>query len=632
MTKHLTQSTIRLEGAELPFLQLHEPTSKEAMLTSNDLDHETKDKLQMKAAPFLALMRKYRFTFNHEGEPSEEPPIISKFRTTKNQTKAAWVDLLSLFCNPHNYILIFKDMPTPQLVLFREVLRNHYVISTDVNRIMGTTCFKESLWSYSRSRLCAPLNIYFDDSNHKSTVDKAGYYRNRDSFIYYNWSCHQELFQKFFPDLVTIKGCDNLPGDTDLKCYNGENLILTKLPLLASLYDSKQLPHTLGKQTASVVKKAQKTLVLPDFFSTYPDSKQAQLSTSLLVNYYIFFRLDMGKKKLPNEPEQILKLLFSETFLSKPYNEFTLSVLLPYLKGIKRNKLEPYNFHYVINSLLALLRKHHDKHWLPIDHLIMSLRASSDIDEHHFMLISTFYIDDMDLRNGFIEGKEEKCYIHPGNLVRQLCEPFIKALLCVLSTLGIAELAYREPQDGDTSPYDGLQYVRLTELGKYALGLTDSYEPQIASDQSPAFELDDQRLLIKILHDSPFKQILADYADSITPTLYKVSYESFLRNCSTRFDVEHKVKMFGQYIGQKQPQLWKDFLEDVVKRCNPFSMPKDDYVILTLPKDNIELQRLVLGNPSVRRYVLKAEGYMLLVKQADLDNLSKAMKKFGYLI
>ncbi|HBN46148.1 MAG TPA: hypothetical protein DD401_00445 [Prevotella sp.] len=61
-------------------------------------------------------------------------------------------------------------------------------------------------------------------------------------------------------------------------------------------------------------------------------------------------------------------------------------------------------------------------------------------------------------------------------------------------------------------------------------------------------------------------------------------------------------------------------------------MPKDHYILLTLPKDNIELQRLVLGNPSIRRYVLKVEGYKLLVKQNDLDNLSKAMKKFGYLI
>lgn len=239
----------------------------------------------------------------------------------------------------------------------------------------------------------------------------------------------------------------------------------------------------------------------------------------------------------------------------------------------------------------------------------------------------------MDLRNGFIEDGEVFCYIHPGNIVRQLSEPFVKALLFCFSTLGMVELAYREPQAGDTSPYDGLQYVRLTELGKYVLEITDHYEPQFTNDEDPAFKLDEQRLLIKVLrNDSPFVQLLANFAACITPSLYSVSYESFLRDCSTYHDVEQKVKMFKQYICKNQPQVWKQFMADVTKRCNPFGVPKDNYVLLTLSPDDTDLQRLVLTVPSIRRYVLKAESYMLLVKEDDLDKLSAAMKKLGYLV
>lgn len=632
MEKQLTLNLKALELHDRPVRYLHKPNLKETRLIASQLEQETKNTLQRKAEPFLALIRKYRFTFNEKGDPVEEPSIISMFRSSQNQLKSKWVDLLALFYNPQNYSLIFDELSKPQVDLWHEVLRHHYVISSDVNKIMGGNCFKRNYWSYN-DHLIEPLCFYFSETRHKANVDKSGHYRDWDYFIYDKLSYRQELLKKFFPKLATISGNDSLPTDSNLKCYNNENIVFAKLPTLAMLYDSDQLPHVMNKQTASVVKKAQKALSLPDFFSTYPDSPQAPLSTSLLVNYYIFFRIYIKQEKLPTEPELLIKRIFNETFQTNSYNDFTLSVLLPYIKGIKKNKLETYNYRYVINALLTLLHKHHKKNWLSVDQLIMGLRTSSEQNEEYFLLVSPYYIDDMDLRNGFIEDKKQNRYIHLGNLVCQLSEPFVKAVLFALSTLGIVEVAYRDPQDGDTSPYDGLQYVRLTSLGKYALGITDSYEPLFTNDDTPSFELDDQRLLIKILRkDSPFVQLLADFADGITPSLYSASYESFLRGCTTRFDVDRKVKMFSQYICKKQPQVWKQFLTDVLDRCNPFSIPKDEYLILTIPKDNTELQRLVLTSPAIRRYVTKAEGYLLLVKKSDWGKLTTAMKKQGYLI
>lgn len=633
MEKQLTLDMKELKPSALPIRYLHKPTLKETKLIATQLEYETKVELQIQAEPFLALLRKYRFTFHAEGEPVEEPSIIRTFRSSQNQLKSRWVDLLSLFYNSHNFMLIIDELPKRLFNLWREVLRNHYVISSDVNKIMGANCFQKDRWGYDDTKLSKPLNSYFAQTRHKANVDKGGYYRDWDTFVYDKLSYRQELLKKFYPDLATISSCDRLPDGSNLKCYNNENIVLAKLPTLAMLYESNQLPHTINKQPASVVKKAQKALSLPDFFSNYPDRTQVPLSTSLLVNYYIFFREYTRQEALPIEPEQLIKRIFKETFQIKPYNEFTLPVLLPYLKGIKKSKLKSYNFRHVIKALLTLLGNHHDKNWLSVDQLIMGLRMEDEQNENSFLLLSTSEIDDMDLRNGFIEDKKQCCYIHLGNLVHQLSEPFVKAVLFALSTLGMVEIAYREPQAGDTSPYDGLQYVRLTELGKYALEITDSYAPQFSGNDSPAFELDDQRLLIKILHeDSPFKPLLDDYADCITPTLYNVSYESFLRNCSTRFDVEHKVKIFNQYISKKQPQVWKDFMDDIAKRCNPFGIPNDNYMILTIPKDNTDLQRLVLTHPAIRRYVLKAENYMLLIKEDDYDKFSTALKKFGYLI
>ncbi len=632
MTKQLTQNTKELEQTGLPVRLLHRPTLPEKSSVANKLEFATKDVLQSKAMPFLALLRKYRFTFDKSDTPIEEPEIISKFRSSRNQPKGEWLKLLTLFYAPANYAIIFEGMAKNEMTLWREVLRNRFVADSDVEKIMGCECFKNYHWG-NRHVLTAPLGFFFGETYHKADADKEGQYRNMDTFIYADSIFTKELLQKFFPEQATLRGYDTLPSAANLKCYNGENTILIKLPVLASLYESNQLPHIMGKQTASVAKKAQKALMLPDFFNTNSDSKQAPLSTFLLINYYIFFRAYMGRKKMPSEPAELIKRLLEETFLQNPYNDYTLSVLLPYLKGIKKSKLEPNNYIYVVCVLLNLLRDHHDKNWLAIDQLIMGVRTSHDHADNYFELISPYFIDDMDLRNEFTEDKGESHYIHLGNIVRQLSEPFAKAVFFALSAFGIVEVAYRDPQAGDTSPYDGLQYVRLTELGKFAFGLTESYEPQLSQDQSPVFELDDQRLIIKVVNEtSPLVTLLPDYAERITPTLYSVSYRSFLSNCSQRADVEQKVKMFRRYIGRKQSSVWKQFMADVVKHCNPFGIPEDKYIILTIPHDDTELQRLVLSNPSVRRYVLKAENYMLLVKESDKAKLANAMRKLGYVL
>lgn len=69
-----------------------------------------------------------------------------------------------------------------------------------------------------------------------------------------------------------------------------------------------------------------------------------------------------------------------------------------------------------------------------------------------------------------------------------------------------------------------------------------------------------------------------------------------------------------------------------MKRCNPFKPLVDRYATFRLSPDDRELQQLVLTEPSIRKYVVKAENYMLLVKESDKAQLAKALRRFGYLL
>lgn len=611
---------------ERPVRLLHKPSDAEFKRLKELLRHDTKGNLQNLAAPFLNLMKKYRFRYDCGNGSSIQPKQIGMFEVSKAQAKEAWVELLAIFFDEQNYTIIFDDMPKREIDLWREVLRNHFLIEKEVNDIMGKKYFNKTYWYYDAAELKEPLNHYFYVTNNKGGIDEDGFSRGRDNFIFVGSIRQHMLLKEFFPDLVNIKGLDALPEDGGLKVYNGESPVFSKLPVLASLYDSGVFPNGFAKLTGTTVKKMQKVVSLPDFFQTYPEAKQPPLSTALMANYYLFFRAGRGRKKLPSSPEGLVKEIVNNAYNA---NAFTLPVCLPYVKGIKKSLIRSANLEFVTTVALSLIKTHYEKGWLPLDSLTMKIRTFNTSADNNFLLVDIFHIDEMDMRNGFTDDS----YIHPGNLIRQISEPFVKSLMFMLSTFGVVEIAYREPAEGDTSYYDGLQYVRLTELGKYVLGIINSYTPQLSDDNEPAFELDDKRLLIKVLRtDSPFVPLLKDFADSISPSLYRASYESFLKGCNDGDSVEQKVKMFRQYICNKQPAVWKQFFKEMTERINPFLKPDNKYTLLRLSPDDRELQRLILTEPSIRKYVLKAENYMILIKIDDIKPFANAMRKFGYLI
>ena len=615
------------EAEEFPVRILHRPSNQEIKTSEQWIGQNTKATLQTMAQPFVDLMRKFRFRYDCGDGKTETPDAIAMLERSKTQPKAVWQRFLAIFYHEKNYTIVFENMPKREIELWREVLRNHFLPKDETNRIIGGNCFErdDDYWFYTSCNLKKPFSSFFHTIAGKYEAGEFGS-RRHTTFIYIGTFRQRMMLMEFFPDLVDLKGLKSLPEEDDLKRYCGESTIFGKLPILSSFYDSGLLPSGFAKLTVSVVKKLQNILAIPDFFDTYPERKQASLSAALMLNFYLFFREHYWNKEIPSNPIALIKAVINEGFA---YNDFTLPVLLPYMRGIKKSKLESGNFEYVMTVMKCLLKMHHEKGWLPVDSLIMKIRTFDTTADEQFILVNPLYFDEMNMRNSYAADQ----YIHLGNIVSQLSEPFVKALLFALSTFGIVEIAYREPQDCDTSYYDGLSYVRLTELGKYVLDISKSYTPHAAADNGPAFELDDQRLLIKATDThSPFLPLLSDFATPVTPSLYRVDYDTFLTGCTCQGDVKRKTDMFRQYICPKLPPVWKQFFDEMLSRCDPFSKPDDKYTLLTIPPDNTTLARLVLTEPSLRRYVRKAEGYMLLVKTNEMKKFAEAMKKFGYLI
>ena len=73
-----------------------------------------------------------------------------------------------------------------------------------------------------------------------------------------------------------------------------------------------------------------------------------------------------------------------------------------------------------------------------------------------------------------------------------IIEPFVKSYIFLLGIFGVFEIFYEKPffkkglylKNNYLSKYDGLKYIKLTNLGRYIFGYTDKYElPKIYEKQ-----------------------------------------------------------------------------------------------------------------------------------------------------
>lgn len=215
--------------------------------------------------------------------------------------------------------------------------------------------------------------------------------------------------------------------------------------------------------------------------------------------------------------------------------------------------------------------------------------------------------------------------------VQEFGHTAIQAFAFMLCSLGIVEIGL-SPQVRRESPFARAEYVRLTALGRYALGLSEEYEVP-KQEHTAYFELDPDRLIIRsLVEPNPYAQLLLDTSVVISRNRFETSAQSFLAHCASRSDVEEKIGIFRQFVSDELPPLWKQFFDSLLQHCNPLKKERSDYYVYSLSPDNTDLVRLLTSTPSLRKLFVRAEGYLILVKKDDQKKFVDELKKYGYLL
>lgn len=119
------------------------------------------------------------------------------------------------------------------------------------------------------------------------------------------------------------------------------------------------------------------------------------------------------------------------------------------------------------------------------------------------------------------------------------------------ATLGLIDIGYIEPEKASDeyynsigmydldylSIYDGLQYLRLTELGAYILGLTENYS-EASSCETPVLLLSNKRMQFVQPPTTSERVFLINYADELANDVWQLSKSRLLAHIENGGDLQ----------------------------------------------------------------------------------------------
>jgi len=220
-----------------------------------------------------------------------------------------------------------------------------------------------------------------------------------------------------------------------------------------------------------------------------------------------------------------------------------------------------------------------------------------------------------------------------------LMAPFIKGVMFLAAGFGLVDIAYDPPEnDPDIrrkgkpylSIFDGLGYIRLSELGAYVLGKEDKFKAAVETP-SARITLDDRRLLITVEGEDKIKLLTLDQiGERIGEAAFRVTHASFLQDCHSEADIQRKITLFKEQVSDDPPAVWVDFMQEIQDRINPLTRAAD--MVLYQLKPDPELLSLVATDSMLKKYILKAEGYHIAVSNQHIGFVKNRLAAFGYFI
>jgi hypothetical protein len=216
-----------------------------------------------------------------------------------------------------------------------------------------------------------------------------------------------------------------------------------------------------------------------------------------------------------------------------------------------------------------------------------------------------------------------------------LTAPLFKAYCYLFAALGILEITQDitpwtrtlNKKSRPISPYDSLKTFRVTEFGKWCLGLTEKRPPRIVSEYQA---IADKDLLLVTVQGNSLERTI--YLDKIGRKLgsnrWRISPDSFIAGCTEKKHLEERVAKFKALIDPAPAPHWLALFEKILNRAGLFDYPLTDMLLYQLPADRTTTEEL-LGDPELRTLIYRAEGGLIVVPEKNLKKFQALLNTHG---
>ena len=218
-------------------------------------------------------------------------------------------------------------------------------------------------------------------------------------------------------------------------------------------------------------------------------------------------------------------------------------------------------------------------------------------------------------------------------------------LLCVLfeyaATLGIIDVAYTHPDSARDdyhdqygtenlsflSRYDGLEYIRLTPLGAYCLGLSESYETQQPPDRTPLRIYPDLRVCCEQPLTADEQLTLENWAHDEADCVWRLDLGKSLAAIESGQSVDSLRTFLEARDDQSLPEKVEGFLKKAEQGGSALK-ERGRALLVECATDEIACKLAV--DKRVSKMCQPAGGKLLAVQEKSEANFRKAVRELGY--
>lgn len=632
MTKKLYESPKELPKFYPGLITLTIPSIRRTITDSFDsgiqsgLYRLNKDEVEALLLSFSKIARsdQYMLSPTSAATMKERYKFLCEKGNLRKITKDEQIALYLAFANNLTNIPAIASKDKAYDEAWRELLTHYEVRASKFIEIFGRAIERKTYYGWGYKTI--PEAIFF-----AVNIDATGSYNPSSEYDIYSVAPkNRRILSEYFfgKSFLEPKLSETLPEDGNFIVENFESQIATDILTLDAVALNNNILKSNGAISTSAVKTIKKQTKIREFHSfgeVWPLDRIELVSLT-----YFIEKIKMAKNGAISV-NSLAKFAVNE--MPKIIEGSQFSSFFPEYQGFNKQWAQD-SYMKILTEIIADFIKAAGKEWMSLSNLRLRLLCS----EEDRGSILKFFPPKGRYKSFLMRRAENNEAVKPDfydsiDWFEDITLKFAIHWLKYLCAVGVVELAIDRDYNGSEKyPLDGLRYVRLTGLGRYAFGLTATYTPPAAEISEGSPEYDSQNGIITLPNpDSPYKMFLSTIARQIGPSRFKLTVESLMKGCRKKFELENRINSLKTVINFDREAGLSDLVKEALNRTDCVER-EGGYSLLKIKKHQKEIISLILNDKGLREIATVTPNKMVLVKTSALDKFFTLCINNGYLV